>query len=86
MGVHRPDVQEVDGREELATVGRPRGIAAFLSGTPGGDDAPEQNGRRVRQKTPQEATQVIEHKGKQITVYKGTHAAEDTGWVLILDG
>ena len=86
MGVHRPDVQEVDGREELATVGRPRGIAAFLSGTPGGDDAPEQNGRRVSQKTPQEATQVIEHKGKQITVYKGTHAAEDTGWVLILDG
>ena len=43
------------------------------------------NGRRVRQKTPQ-ATQVIEHKGKQITVYKGTHAAEDTRWVLILDG
>ena len=41
--------------------------------------------RRVRQKTPQ-ATQVIEHKGKQITVYKGTHAAEDTRWVLILDG
>ena len=56
-----------------------------LSGTPGGDYASEQNGRRVRQKTPQ-ATQVIEHKGKQITVYKGTHAAEDTRWVLILDG
>ena len=83
-GVHRPDVQEVDGREEPATVGRPRGIAAFLSGTQGGDDAPEQNGRRVRQKAPQ-STQVIEYKGQQLTVYKGTHAAEDQRWVLVLD-